>query len=84
MTGRVEVTLKSLVKQDVPVGKYEIIVADNGSDDGTQEIVKNYAERHQELIKLVIDIKFKVPMRQEIWALNTRGIFFVFWMRICG
>ena len=26
----VKLRLKSLVKQDVPVGKYEIIVADNG------------------------------------------------------
>lgn len=65
----VEVTLKSLVKQDVPVGKYEIIVADNGSDDGTQEIVKNYAERHQELIKLVIEDKI-----QSSYAARNMGI----------
>jgi len=47
----IEGCLKSLLNQDYK-GKYEIIVADDGSTDGTEEIVRKFPKSKVRLIKL--------------------------------
>jgi glycosyltransferase involved in cell wall biosynthesis len=48
----IENTLKMLFEQDYPQDKYEVLVADGCSDDGTPEIVRKFAEKHENCILL--------------------------------
>ncbi|RMF05978.1 glycosyltransferase family 2 protein [Candidatus Woesearchaeota archaeon] len=50
----IEATLKSLVSLDYPTDKLEIIVVNDGSTDRTEQIVTEFAEKHQNRnIKLI-------------------------------
>lgn len=42
----IEACLESVLNQEYPADRYEVIVADGGSDDGTREIVERMATRH--------------------------------------
>ncbi|MCS3924889.1 glycosyltransferase [Methanosalsum natronophilum] len=61
-------TLDSLVAQDYP-GDFEIIVADNGSNDDTISIVMNYQVKYPRLIKLVVEEEI-----QSSYAARNKGI----------
>lgn len=52
--------LDSIVTQDYPKEKLEIIIADGMSDDGTRNIIKEYSEKYQ-YIKLIDNEKKIVP-----------------------
>ena len=45
-------TLQSVLDQDYPADRMEVIIADGMSDDGTREIVAGFAERHPN-VKLI-------------------------------
>ena len=45
--------INSLVNQDFPKDKYEIVIADAMSVDGTREIVKSYEKKFPQLIKVL-------------------------------
>ena len=45
--------LKSLLSQDYPSDRVEIIIVDDGSIDRTVEICRGYAERHSDQIRLL-------------------------------
>lgn len=49
----VEETINSVLSQDFT--NYEIIISDNGSTDGTQEILKNYQLKFPEKIRVVLN-----------------------------
>ncbi|GEM_PF-1500012 len=51
-----EATLASLIVQDTST-PFEIIVADNGSTDHTQQVAQEFVDRHSELVRLVIEDK---------------------------
>jgi glycosyltransferase involved in cell wall biosynthesis len=46
--------LSSLIRQNYPTNKYEIICVDNGSDDDTQKIIQGYC-RQRDNIKMIIN-----------------------------
>ena len=44
-----EVTLNSIFAQDSPLNKYPITILDNNSNDGTEELCRDFATRYQNL-----------------------------------
>ena len=45
--------INSLIRQDYPPSLYEVILVDNGSDDGTQKIIQDYVHQHQRMRLIV-------------------------------
>jgi len=62
-------TLNSLVNQDYPADRFEIIVVDNGSTDNTIGIVEEYINNYPELIRLVSEDSI-----QSSYAARNKGI----------
>ena len=68
---------------------YEVLVGDDGSDDGTYEVIKKYELEYPNLIKLFKmprnpKVKYDVVHRASMNRLNllehSNGDFFVSWM----
>jgi glycosyltransferase involved in cell wall biosynthesis len=59
-------------KTDFP---YEIIIGEDGSTDGTREICKEYAEKHQDKIRLFLRDRSISHCKQENTSLGFNGIF---------
>ena len=51
--------LTTLVNQEFNKENYEIIVSDNGSNDNTVDVIKNYSNNYPYLVKYVIEDKIK-------------------------
>jgi glycosyltransferase involved in cell wall biosynthesis len=64
----IQTTLESLSQLHPPEAEFEIIVSDNGSDDGTKEVVETYREENPK-VKLVVEDRF-----QSSYAARNRGI----------
>src|SRR5262245_163289 len=47
--GEIENTLRMALAQDYPADRYEVIVADGESTDGTREVVRRLASAHPQL-----------------------------------
>jgi len=70
--------LASLVCQTIAPEKYEVIVVDDGSDDGTQDLVREVSARHSR-IKLVSAGKNKGASRARNMGLAAaKGKYFLF------
>lgn len=48
--------IESILRQEVDFN-FEIVIADDGSTDGTREILKDYANRYPDLIRLILQEK---------------------------
>ncbi|MBC8382423.1 MAG: glycosyltransferase [Candidatus Cloacimonetes bacterium] len=57
--------LTSLINQDYPEDKYEIIIADDGSDDNTARIVKDFQKKSDNLILLPVTVSDEVISRKK-------------------
>lgn len=64
--------LDSLLEQDYPKNKTEILVVDGISNDGTAEIVKNYAQQYSS-VKLFENSKKTTPCALNIGIDNAKG-----------
>src|SRR3989344_8454391 len=64
--------LDSLLAQDYPKDKMEILVVDGMSEDGTRETVKKYSEKYP-FIKLVDNPKKHTPFALNIGVKTARG-----------
>ncbi len=62
-------TLDSLVSQDYPKQQYEIIVADNDSNDNTLDMARSFKEKYPELIHIVVENNI-----QSSYAARNKGI----------
>jgi len=69
-------TLDKLLGQDYPPDRYEIIVADGMSDDGTQAIIEELAHTHSQ-IRLMNNPGRKSSAGRNIGFRNGKGEFFV-------
>ena len=65
----IEISLKALVAQVYPHDAYEVIVVDNGSSDGTPQVVRQFQERYPELVHLAVE-----DQTQGSYAARNRGI----------
>jgi len=61
--------LDALVAQSYPRRLYEIVVADNGSTDGTQKLVKQYCEVYPDLVRMVVEDNM-----QSSYAARNKGL----------
>jgi glycosyltransferase involved in cell wall biosynthesis len=61
--------LNALIAQSYPRRLYEIVVADNGSIDGTQKLVKQYCEAYPNLVRMVVEDKM-----QSSYAARNKGL----------
>lgn len=61
-------TLQSLVEQDYPTDKYEVIVVDNNSTDNTKDVVRDWQARAR------ISIKYVFETRQGVHYARNSGV----------
>src|SRR5437879_350126 len=64
--------LESILANDYPKDRLEILVVDGMSSDGTREIVRSYCERH-ETIRLVDNPQKHIPVAMNLGIRNARG-----------
>ncbi|MCK4818701.1 glycosyltransferase, partial [bacterium] len=57
--------LTSLINQDYPEDKYEIIIADDESDDNTSRIVQDFQKKNDNLILISVTISDDVVSRKK-------------------
>ncbi len=75
-----ELSLRALFKQDYPKDKYEIVVADDGSSDGTKELSNNLAKISPVPLKYCFqeDKGFRAGQARNLGAKNSQGDLLLF------
>mgnify|MGYP002336290676 CR=1 FL=1 len=71
--GFIAETLDSVLAQTYP--DVEIIVADDGSDDGTDVVVAPYLARHRDRIRYVAQVNAGLPAARNLGLRHARGEF---------
>ncbi|HLZ92190.1 MAG TPA: glycosyltransferase family 2 protein [Candidatus Acidoferrum sp.] len=64
--------LESILANDYPKERLEILVVDGMSEDGTRAVVKSYGERHG-MIRLVDNPEKHIPVAMNLGIRNARG-----------
>jgi len=72
----ISATLRQLLAQEYPADRYEIIVADGMSDDGTREMVVTLAQQHPN-IRLLDNPKRLSSAGRNVGFKNGRGEYFL-------
>lgn len=65
--------LDSLVNQDFPHEKYEILIIDGMSNDATREIISKYSSKFSNLIRIFDNLKGTAGQGRNIGIRNSRG-----------
>jgi glycosyltransferase involved in cell wall biosynthesis len=65
-------TLEGILRQDYPADRYEVVVADGMSDDGTREIIAGYADRDSR-VRLVDNTQRVTPTGLNAAIAAARG-----------
>lgn len=65
----IEVTLGALLRQSYPSDRYEVVVADNGSKDGTPDVVARFEREHPDRVRLTTELD-----RRSSYAARNAGI----------
>ena len=65
--------LESLLNQDLPPEKYEILLIDDGSIDGSAEIVEKYTTQHPQIKLFKEKNKGLYVQRNKLLSLATGG-----------
>jgi len=73
----IEGCLRSLVAQDYPHDRFEVLVLDGGSTDGTPELVERFAAGSPLEIRLVANPRGHVPAALNIALAEARGEYLV-------
>lgn len=73
----IDACLDAVAAQDVPAGRLEILVVDDGSTDGTPGLVERAAERHDVPIRLLRSPGRYVPAALNAALAVARGEYFV-------
>src|SRR5262249_12650222 len=69
---RIEMSLRSILAQEMPPGGFEIIVADGFSTDGSRAIVKRMCSDHPE-VRLVDNAHRTTPCAMNVGINEARG-----------
>jgi len=72
-------TLLGIIQQDYPKDKYEIIVVDDGSDDGTNKLVKGFIKKYN-FIKYIYQDKegYRVALARNLGGKQAKGEILIF------
>jgi His-Xaa-Ser system radical SAM maturase HxsC len=72
--------ISALLDQDYPKGKFEIIVVDDGSNDGTGNMVRELDSKHENKIKYIFQSKrnYNVSQARNLGASRASGTILVF------
>lgn len=65
----VRATLQSVVDQTYSETSYEVLVVDNGSEDGTKSVIQSFEERYPERVSLLVETDTQSPA-----AARNKGI----------
>lgn len=52
----IRITLQALLEQAYPRERYEVLVTDNGSEDGTREVVAAFERQHPDRVRLLTEL----------------------------
>src|SRR5687767_9906605 len=74
----IEGTLESLLDQDYPAAKLEILVVDGESEDGTSEVVERFAYQHPSTnIRVIPNPHRTTPQAMNIGIAQATGEFLI-------
>lgn len=65
----IRLTLESVTGQTYSTDNYEILAADNGSDDRTRDVIETYCERYPDLVTLLVEDEI-----QGSYAARNKGV----------
>ena len=73
----IQTCIESILNQDFPIDKLEVIFIDGNSSDDTKKIINNYVEKYPDLIILFDNPQKTVPFAMNIGIKNSIGDYII-------